>query len=284
MQEQPELAKRPRSSSDAGSSGRRAPFAWWPGHLIKPTADSYIVSIPKSGRTWLRFGLRHYQCRLAGVEFDIKPGKAEKGQRPIVQFSHDLWAHRTAPRWIDRFWGRYVIPRSARRHSRFLLLYRDLKDVMVSMHLQLTRRSFHSGASFDGSLKELIRDPVLGVEATVDTLNDWIEEWRGSGRFMLWIYEEARKHPVDSLREVLEFCGFAPINEQWLAEAVDFSSFDKMKAMEKERKFDHTILRPGDPGDPDSFKVRRGKVGGYLDYMDAEDIACVDAAIERLRL
>ena len=33
-------------------------------------ADAYVVSIPKSGRTWLRFFLRHYLCSTEGVDDD----------------------------------------------------------------------------------------------------------------------------------------------------------------------------------------------------------------------
>ena len=34
---------------------------------------------------------------------------------------------------------------------------------------------------------------------------------------------------------------------------------------------------PGKRGNPDSFKVRRAKVGGYRDYFDEEQAAAIDA-------
>jgi len=39
-------------------------------------------------------------------------------------------------------------------------------------------------------------------------------------------------------------------------------------------------VRPGDGGNPDSFKVRRGKVGGYRDYFTPEQIRVIDAMVE----
>ena len=32
-------------------------------------------------------------------------------------------------------------------------------------------------------------------------------------------------------------------------------------------------LQPTDAADEESYKVRRGKVGGYVDYLDQQDIA-----------
>jgi hypothetical protein len=31
--------------------------------------------------------------------------------------------------------------------------------------------------------------------------------------------------------------------------------------------------------DPESYKTRRGKVGGYVDYLTAEDIAFIDQTV-----
>ena len=35
-----------------------------------------------------------------------------------------------------------------------------------------------------------------------------------------------------------------------------------------------------DPTDPETFKVRKGKVGGYVDYLDAKEIEYLDNKIE----
>ena len=50
-----------------------------------------------------------------------------------------------------------------------------------------------------------------------------------------------------------------------------------MRNAEVHDSFGHERLRPADPHNPESFKVRRGKVGGYVDYLSSEDIAYVDA-------
>jgi hypothetical protein len=37
-----------------------------------------------------------------------------------------------------------------------------------------------------------------------------------------------------------------------------------------------TRLQPGDPSNPDSFKVRRAQVGGYADYFTPAETAALD--------
>ena len=46
------------------------------------------------------------------------------------------------------------------------------------------------------------------------------------------------------------------------------------------RRYDKALI-PGDPDNQDSFKVRRGKVGGYKDYFSAQDVEFADQLMQR---
>ena len=48
-----------------------------------------------------------------------------------------------------------------------------------------------------------------------------------------------------------------------------------MKKMEAACAFDSKILQLGDVRDPESFKVCRGRVGGYGDYLKDADLEYV---------
>jgi hypothetical protein len=65
-------------------------------------------------------------------------------------------------------------------------------------------------------------------------------------------------------------------------EALDFSRFENMQKLEAAGAFDSKILQPGDVRDPESFKVRRGKVGGYREYLSAEDQKYAAEALSKL--
>jgi hypothetical protein len=55
-----------------------------------------------------------------------------------------------------------------------------------------------------------------------------------------------------------------------------------MKKMETAGAFASKILQTTDPGDPESFKVRRGKVGGFTDYLKGDDLRYAGEAMRKL--
>ena len=102
--------------------------------------DAIILSIPKSGRTWLRAFLCAYFCRRFGLEFTLRTGRYDLPGFPRIVFSHDLFEHRTkGDRW-DRIRGKYLVPRRELNRAKIILLARDPRDCFVSLYLQLTRR------------------------------------------------------------------------------------------------------------------------------------------------
>ena len=245
-------------------------------------ADAFIVSIPKSGRTWLRLCLQHYFCTRAGVPVTLERRGLRSPNIPNLQFSHDLWHHLTTPRRHERLLGAHLIPPSLRDRSKVVLAIRDLRDVLVSLHLHLHKRGFKTGASFSGSLPELIRDPRFGVEKLVAIQNHWMYEWGSSDRCFIWHYEACCRDPEAAFADVIRFVDERPLDRKLLRESIEFAGFDNMQRMERENRFDRPLLRPGDRYDPESFKVRRGVVGGFRDYLSQEDICYVERAMRHL--
>ena len=72
------------------------------------------------------------------------------------------------------------------------------------------------------------------------------------------------------------------LDEQVLERSIEFASFENMKRMERAGEFSSGTLQPRDPGDAESYKVRRGIIGGYRQYLDGADIDFVETALERL--
>ena len=72
-------------------------------------------------------------------------------------------------------------------------------------------------------------------------------------------------------------------SEEEIEEAVRFGSFDNLRQLESQGFFRQGGLKRRDAGDPESFKVRRAKVGGYRDYFTDEQVAELEALVaERL--
>jgi len=102
-------------------------------------------------------------------------------------------------------------------------------------------------------------------------MNDWLREFSGRENFTLVRYESLRASPAEHFRDLLTLLGETEPEMPIFHEALEFSRFENMQKLEAAGVFDSKILHPGDVRDPESFKVRRGKVGGYREYLSAED-------------
>src|SRR5213595_1261381 len=242
-----------------------------------------ILSVPKSGRTWLRAFLCAYFCRRFGLEFTLRPGRYDLPGFPRVVFSHDLFEHRTkGDRW-DRVRGKYLVPRRELKRAKIILLARDPRDCFVSLYLQLTRRDPNAPAKLrQKSVSEMLRDENFGMRAIISTMNDWLSEFSTRNNFILVRYEALRASPTNHFRDLLGGLGETFPGQNIFREVLEFSRFENMQKVEAAGAFDSNILHPGDVRDPESFKVRRGKVGGYSEYLSAEDQQFAADAIREL--
>ena len=245
--------------------------------------DVIILSIPKSGRTWLRAFLCAYFCRRFGLEFTLRPGRYDLPGFPRVVFSHDLFEHRTkGDRW-DRVRGKYLVPRRELKRAKIIVLARDPRDCFVSLYLQLTRRDPNAPAKLrQKSVSEMLRDEKFGMRAIISTMNHWLNEFSQGDNFTLVRYEALRVAPAEHFRDLLAVLGEPSPDATAFQEALEFSRFENMQKLEAAGAFDSNILHPGDVRDPESFKVRRGKVGGYREYLSGEDQQFAAAAIREL--
>ncbi len=263
--------KRLRRELRAGLDNRRA-----------MAADFVVLSRAKSGRTWLRAMLsRLYQRRLnlperVLLEYDNFRRLAPAA--PVVAFTHGhrLDALASDPRRGPRLRARPVV-----------LLIRDPRDIAVSEYFQSTRRAteykreLYEVERADSMFDFLMRSP-LGLPAICDYLNRWHHALADFERAHRIRYESLRADPQTEMAALCAFLGTDFTGEE-IADAVEFASFESLKRKEREDFFRNRRLRAKDVEDPDSFKVRRGKVGGWRDYFDAERAARIDAFVnERL--
>lgn len=231
-----------------------------------------IVSIPKSGRTWLRAFVCAYFCKRFGLEFTLRPERYRQPGIPRLIFSHDLFEHRTKGDLWDRLRGKYLVPRRELSRAKIILLARDPRDCFVSLYLQITRRDPNAPVELrQKNVSEMLRDKRFGVRAIVNTMNDWIDEFYRRDNFTLIRYEALRASPAEHFRDLLAVLGESTPDMTMFQEALEFSRFENMQKLEAAGAFDSKILHPGDVRDPESFKVRRGKVGGYREYLSVED-------------
>jgi hypothetical protein len=246
-------------------------------------AEVLVISIPKSGRTWLRAFLCAYFCKKMGRDFTLEPERYDDVRIPRIVYSHDVFEQRTKARLWDKLRGKYLVPSRELARARVILLARDPRDAFVSLYVQLTRRTRETDETLKRKpISELLRDPDYGVDSMVDVMNSWLAEFSALPNFALVRYESLRADPTHEFRNLLQFIGESTVDEDAFTHALEFSEFGNMKKLESAGAFDLKILQPGDVRDPESFKVRRGIVGGYRESFSEDDRAYAARAMQRL--
>lgn len=242
--------------------------------------DALVLSIPKSGRTWVRTFLSAYFARKIQQPFAIEITDTQRPEIPRIVFSHDRFEQLTKGRGWDRVRGKYLVPRSQLRVP-IILLARDPRDAFVSYFIQKTRRQ---GASEVQKLTAdaLLRHRRFGIEAMVEVMNEWLRDFGRRTEFTLMRYEDLRAQPREKFRELLTALGESEINQAAFEHALEFSDIENMRKLEASGGFANKILRPRDRDDPESFKVRRGKVGGFGEYLSPASQEFAQRAVAQL--
>lgn len=249
-------------------------------------ADWVLVSWGKSGRTWFRVMVsRFYQIKHGLpvsrlLEFDNL--HRMNAVVPKVFFTHNnyLRDYLNVTDDLSHFTGKKVV-----------LLVRDPRDVAVSQFFQwkyrmlpgkklLNRYPQHGS---DTDVWSFITHPDCGIPRIVDFLNDWASAVPELGDNLLVIrYEDMRKDPHAVMRRVLDFVA-TPGTPEEIDKAVEFAAYENMKKLEEKKQFKGSgaRVRPGDKSNPNSFKVRRAKVGGYRDYFEDDKVAVIDGMVQQ---
>ncbi len=247
-------------------------------------ADTTIVSHGKSGRTWLRVMLsRIYQQRHGlpeGSLISFDDFHRRNKAIPKIFFTHDnyLRDYTGSTTAAADYGGRRV-----------LMLVRHPADVTVSQFFQWKHRMRvekkgllgYPDHGEDVPLFDFMMKPEWGLERVMHFMNFWARDFGVLDPFALTRYEDLRRDPELELGRVMEFLG-TPATTEEIREAVDFGSVEKMRKREEQSGSGMTggRLKPRDVNNPDSYKVRRAKVGGYKDYFDDEQVERIDAAVD----
>jgi Sulfotransferase domain len=253
-----------------------------------------IIGHPKSGNTWLKVMLsRLYQIRH-GLPASLIVTSDELARRhpgiPRITATNGYYSYEGAV-------GEALAPGapdSPIRRKPILLLARNPLDIAVSWYFQFTRRqSAHKQELINHFVErpidrrtigmwDFVRHSDIGLPTLIDYLNTWERNLKGLERSLMVRYEDLRAAPAATLGRITALMD-ERFSDAEIAEAVAFGSFDNLRALESTGFFRQGGLTLRNPKDPESFKVRRAKVGGYRDYFTPEQTAELEALVaERL--
>mgnify|MGYP001048112435 CR=1 FL=1 len=262
-----------RKPSRPGRLRMRARIAFG---AVRPPGQ-YGISHPKSGRTWLRAMVGRVLCSRTGLPetelLHTRKLTAAAGLPPLKWHHGGASLKSPCPRhdelrFDERFAGKPII-----------FVIRDPRDTLVSSYFQALKRSESITGSV-GDISEFIRSSERGLFKWIAFHNLWHENLNRLASFHLVRYESMHAEPVATLRGVLEAMGLPGVDDQEVSEAIEFARFDNLRRLEASGRLSDSALKPKDASDPDSFKVRKGKVGGYRENLSEDDLAFIAETLD----
>lgn len=236
----------------------------------------FVLSYPKSGRTWHRALVGVYLATLLDLPeqlaFETESLCKKANLRSL------LYSHNSANfiDWLEPDNDLVASPELWKARP-VLLLVRNPKDILVSAW----HHAVYRGATDDRPFSEFIRDPRTGIVKILAAFNRWYGNRQLAEIFEVISYELMLKDTELVLRQTLALAGHVSVDEESMRHAVAFCRFAEMQSHERNGFYKASVLKLfGD--DPRAMKVRKGGVGGWREFMSPDDVEYVDGMIAKL--
>lgn len=253
-------------------------------------ANFLIIGHPKSGNTWLKVMI----SRLYQIRYDLPESKlinTDEFARKIPEIPR--LAATNGYYSYEGEVGKLLAagaPDNPLRHKPVLFLARNPIDIAVSWYLQFTKRQSRAKQELINhwvdnpidrhtiEMWEFVRHSDIGLPSLIEYQNTWAKNIAGLDRGMLARYEDLRAEPVTTLHKITQLMGES-FTEDEVRAAVEWGSFDNLQKLETKGTFSQGGMKLVNKDDPSTYKVRRGKVGGYREDFDPQQVEELEALV-----
>lgn len=247
-----------------------------------------FASYGKSGRTWVRVMISRYYQLVYQLPDNILMGfdnftRLNKDV-PKIFFTHD--------NYLRGFTGNVNSKKDFYR-KKTVLLVRHPIDVAVSQFFQwkyrmrpekkaMNKYPLHEA---DISVYDFVKDENQGLSHIIEFLNNWASELPKIQHLLVVRYEDLRSDPEQEMAKIVTFLGL-DADADYLRDTAEFASVENLRKKEQDNYFwrSGSRVQAKDVNDPNTFKVRKAKVGGYRDYFDDDQVAELDAMVDSFLL
>lgn len=234
-----------------------------------------IISYPKCGRTWLTMILARIMQKKYGFKeeevINIEKMSSEISNIPKIKVIHEDNPHLKTINELSKNKKRYS-------NKKIIFLIRDPRDVIVSFYFHQSRRK----KKYKGTISKFLFEKNGGFDNIIEYYNIWKRNKEIPKGFIVVKYEDLKRMRQKKIRMLLKFIGIRGVSETDIEESLQFASFKNMRKMEAENRFRVNRLRSKNIKDINSYKIRRGVIGGYRDYLNNEDIEKLNEKMKRL--
>lgn len=258
-------------------------------------ASILIIGHPKSGNTWLKAMIsRLYQTRYNLPESKLINTDEFARKFPEIPRLAATNGYYSYEGEVGKLLATDA-PDNPLRHKPVLFLARHPIDIAVSWYHQFTKRQSRAKQELINHFIEhpidrrsvqmwdFVRHSDIGLPSLIDYTNTWARNVQALERGMLVRYEDLRANPVPTLQQVTQLMG-VEFSEDEIRAAVEWGSFENLQKLETAGTFSQGGMKLVDASDPNTYKVRRGKVGGYREDFNAQQVAELEALVRELSL
>lgn len=228
----------------------------------------FLISFPKTGRTWLMHMLRQMK--------DLS-NHPLKNKKHFIFNEHDNSeiiienGDRNNPLDIFRFTGRIRY-----RRAKVIFLVRDPRDVVVSHFYQVTKRS--KKPFVFNSISEFVRHDTFGFNRIIKYYNLWYNNRNQPSQFLLIKYEKLFENGVEELQKINDYLNLC-ISVTDIEKLYENSSANMMRKKELANQLEGFKCFGKEKN---QLKVRNAKIGGYLNELSEEDIVYCNLKMKEL--
>lgn len=233
--------------------------------LTVQQGDSFIVSFPRSGNTWMRFLLAYLLVDESKVTFpdgldDVIIDIYQRSNNDIASNPYDF-----------RIFKSHTSFRTKYSKNKVVYLVRDPRDVVLSCFNYSCKRWRQSPPNFEEFFKAFLHNGLQDYGTWGENAGSWLGGCRHSPNFLPIRFEDMLANPRNEFEKVLRFLNLEP-EEEAISNALRLSSFSKLKAKEK---------REGNPqksADADASFFRQGKSSGWTQHLSKSHIHAIEGA------
>ncbi len=185
--------------------------------------DTFLVSYPKSGNTWIRFLVANFVYPAA----DVTLLSADRLIPNVDGQSKKYFKQMPCPRMIKSHYP------FQHQYKRVIYVVRDPRDVVLSQyHYQIKRGVLPVGAPVEPFVSWFVAGEVCPYGSWGENVASWLAARRTNPNFVLIRYEDLLRQTSTELARMAKLLKVEPTSDR-LALAVERSTADRMRQLEK---------------------------------------------------
>jgi len=237
--------------------------------------DTFIVSYPKSGRTWLQRMIIEAVKLNSDDTIDLED--VSELNSHFKNFPTMLSTHASSS-WEEIVHDEESITKEDYKsysHGKIVFLYRDPRDVLVSQYYHIRHRSGFSSLKKE----DMLLSRNVGIRKIIAFMNKWkVYSEENPSNILCISYELLKQNPTKGLIDIFAFLN-VELKPEVIEKAIANTTLKKMKEKELKGSSNSTPWSNTESSKENAFQSRKGIVGEYKEFFTKHEIELINQII-----